>query len=138
MRMNMRIVALSLVMVLIIPGVMMLIAEKLIGNEKKATTQPSESLKETQSRELIVSVLMEDGRVENIEADDYLVSVLLREMPSSFALEALKAQAVVARTYLLRRYEGGGRHENADICTDSSCCQAYWDVEQYFAEGGKM
>ena len=49
----------------------------------------------------------------------------------SFELEALKSQAVVARTYTLRRKEAGTKHENADICTDPSCCQAYRDPGTY-------
>ena len=49
------------------------------------------------------------------------------EMPASFELEALKAQAVVARTYTVR----SKRHENAQICTDSTCCQAYCPPKDY-------
>ena len=61
--------------------------------------------------------------------EEYLVHVVAGEMPASFEEEALKAQAVAARTYTVRRMASlngtpcgrGG----ADVCTDSTCCQAY-------------
>ncbi len=49
-------------------------------------------------------------RVYQLEVEDYLLGVLGAEMPASFHIEALKAQAVVARTYVLRRLsEYGGQ-----------------------------
>jgi len=68
-----------------------------------------------------------------MELEEYLVGVVAAEMPASFALEALKAQAVVARTYTvnkMRSFGGKGcsRNPGADICTDPACCQA-WESE---------
>lgn len=62
--------------------------------------------------------------VEEMELETYLVGVVLSEMPASFEPEALKAQAVAARTFALRQMEGG-KHADFDLCTDSSCCQAW-------------
>jgi len=54
------------------------------------------------------------------------VGVVAAEMPVSFGLEALKAQAVAARTFTLWRLERGGCEESGrDICSDSGCCQAF-------------
>ena len=68
----------------------------------------------------------ETCKIETIELKTYLVGVVAGEMPASFELEALKAQAVAARTYTLWRVENRPceRH-SCDICTDSKCCQAY-------------
>ncbi len=64
--------------------------------------------------------------VEEINLDDYLLGVVSAEMPADFAQEALKAQAVVARTYTIYKLEhNDAKHENADICDDSKCCQAW-------------
>ena len=61
---------------------------------------------------------------------EYLVGVVRAEMPASFEPEALKAQAVAARTYTLYKMQTGGNHgDTADICTDSTCCQAYISEE---------
>ncbi|MBQ8852510.1 MAG: stage II sporulation protein D [Oscillibacter sp.] len=71
-----------------------------------------------------------DGEtVAEMDLGTYLVGVLRAEMPASFPAEALKAQAVAARTYTCYQLESGSRHENADICTDHTCCQAYLDEE---------
>ena len=64
--------------------------------------------------------------VEEMDLGTYLVGVVRAEMPASFEEEALKAQAVAARTYTLYKLQTGGNHgAEADICTDSTCCQAY-------------
>ena len=64
--------------------------------------------------------------VEEMSLGEYLVGVVRAEMPASFEMEALKAQATAARTYTLYKIQSGGNHgETADICTDSTCCQAY-------------
>ena len=66
-----------------------------------------------------------------------LVGVTAAEMPASFAEEALKAQAVAARTYTLYKLTAGSSHgDTADICTDSTCCQAYIAMEQARANWG--
>lgn len=74
------------------------------------------------------------GEVEELKLDDYIVNVVCAEMPANFELEALKAQAVVARTYTMYKLLGGDRkHENADICDNSACCQAWISKEDRFA-----
>ena len=76
--------------------------------------------------------------VEEMELGTYLVGVVRAEMPASFAPEALKAQAVAARTYTIYKIQSGGNHgTEADICTDSTCCQAYIGEERARANWGK-
>ena len=67
--------------------------------------------------------------VEEVNVDEYLCNVVAAEMPASFEMEALKAQAVVARTYTVYKVEHK-KHDNADICDDSSCCQAWISKEE--------
>jgi len=76
----------------------------------------------------------ETGEIEEIALDEYLYGVVASEMPASFEIEALKSQAVVARTYTIYRIINGGKHENANICDDSSCCQAWISKENRFAK----
>ena len=75
----------------------------------------------------------ETSDVENLDLDTYLYGVVASEMPASFEQEALKAQAVVARTYTAYQIENGSKHENADICDNSNCCQAWISKENRFA-----
>ena len=46
-----------------------------------------------------VTVLAESGNLRQMRLDQYLIGVVLAEMPVDFEKEALMAQAVVARTY---------------------------------------
>lgn len=67
-----------------------------------------------------------------LDLEDYIAGVVAAEMPGSFHIEALKAQALAARTYTLVRMEqyggnGCANHIGSDICTDSTHCQAYKD-----------
>ncbi|MBI2873580.1 MAG: stage II sporulation protein D [Firmicutes bacterium] len=74
-----------------------------------------------------------EGIVE-LDMEEYLKGVVAAEMPALFEKEALKAQAVVARTYTVKRLKvmggsGSARHPGADICTDPSHDQAWLSQE---------
>lgn len=72
------------------------------------------------------------GEVEEVGLDEYLCHVVSAEMPADYELEALKAQAVVARTYTIYKVKNK-KHDNADICDDSTCCQAWISKEARLA-----
>lgn len=69
--------------------------------------------------------------VEIMALDAYLQGVVRGEMPASFELEALKAQAAAERTYIYYQLAAGRKeaHPNADVCTDPSCCNAWLSEE---------
>lgn len=125
-------VRLAAIMGLIVPGIILTIGvsfyEPTPGNEP--TDAP------TEARESVMIPVLHEGSVEEMELNDYLTGVILAEMPASFESEAQKAQAVVARTYTIRAWERGGKHEGAAVCTDSACCQGYISEEGYIAKGG--
>ena len=74
------------------------------------------------------------GEIESLKLDEYLLGVVSAEMPADFEIEALKAQAVVARTYTMYKIINGNRkHGDADICDDSTCCQAWISKEDRLA-----
>ena len=81
-------------------------------------------------------VLLEDGSVRVMNMTDYLLGVLMGEMPAAFEMEALKAQAVAARTFTAKSMELS-KHPEAAVCTVASCCQAYMTSQQYVQQGGK-
>ncbi len=75
------------------------------------------------------------GQIEELPLDTYLYGVVSSEMPASFEKEALKAQAVVARTYTIYKIQNNAqKHEGADICDNSSCCQAWISKENRLAK----
>ena len=72
------------------------------------------------------------NEIEEVALDTYLCNVVSAEMPVDFEKEALKAQAIVARTYTIYKINNK-KHENADICDDSNCCQAWISKEDRLA-----
>ena len=69
--------------------------------------------------------LLTGGAARPVTMADWLPLAVAAEMPASFDAEALRAQAVAARTFAL----ANTRHadQGADVCTDSGCCVAYLD-----------
>lgn len=50
-------------------------------------------------------------------------------MPVKYDLEALKAQAIVARTYTIYKITTSSKHKDVYICDQSTCCQAWISKE---------
>lgn len=67
------------------------------------------------------------NEVVELNLEDYLVGVLAGEMPVSFEEEALKAQAVVARTYALKRVRSSNRYDVVDTTKN----QVYLDDNEF-------
>lgn len=77
-----------------------------------------------------ITLLHKDtNEVEQVNLDEYIACVVSAEMPVTYELEALKAQAIVARTYTIYKITTSKKHENADICDKSTCCQAWISKE---------
>lgn len=108
-------------MVLVLP---MILFSLLKYPEYTQSSEPNECPTVTDEQVVTLRILC-NGDVIEVPLETYVASVLYGEMPSKFEMEALKAQSVAIRTYTLRRILSGGKHENADLCTDPSCCQAY-------------
>lgn len=96
------------------------------------STQPissnqSQSVKEEVpvSNEEKITIYRSNGTVLTLSMNDYLIGVVASEMPASFPVEALKAQAIVARTYASKKLKSGG------VLTDDVSTQVYKD-ESYF------
>ena len=126
--------ALIAFMMVLLPALMV----NLISRETDHKTMDMDSARETPDLHLALGeetflLNVYDARqkkVVEMNLDEYLVGVVAAEMPAGFHEEALKAQAVAARTYALHRTRRlGGRgcssHPEADVCTDSTCCQAW-------------
>ena len=73
---------------------------ELVENEEVKQEQPKEEYSYKQYG--TIKLLHEKtNTVEEIKIDEYLYGVVSSEMPASFEIEALKAQAIVARTYTI-------------------------------------
>ena len=75
-----------------------------------------------------VTLTIQDGdTTEQMTLERYLTSVVRGEMPASFEMEALRAQAAAERSYVYYQLAAGRKdaHPDADFCTDHTCCSAY-------------
>ena len=95
------------------------------GTQESQTGQSAQPAA-SRDRGRAVRLQMEDGTIQEMTMADYLWGVVAAEMPASFEEEALKAQACAARTYtVIKQNSASQKHPGADICADSTCCQAY-------------
>lgn len=75
-----------------------------------------------------VTLTIRDGdTTEQMTLERYLTGVVRGEMPASFEMEALRAQAAAERSYVYYQLAAGRKdaHPDADFCTDHTCCSAY-------------
>ncbi len=74
----------------------------------------------------ITFTVLSGGQVRTVTMAEWLPGVLAGEMPALFEKEALKAQAVAARTFILsRKHTGCAAHPDADVCDNPDCCKAH-------------
>lgn len=106
-----------------------------VGQNQEQEQQPEQQEYDYQKYETIKLLHPSTGQVEELNIDEYLYGVVSSEMPASFELEALKAQAVVARTYTIyQTSHNASKHENADMCDDFNCCQAWISKDERLAK----
>ena len=101
---------------------------------ERGTVTVTEPARRDAAEEL--TVLNRSGNLQQMTMEAYLTGVVLAEMPASFEPEALKAQAVVARTYTRRRMESS-KHTAAAVCMDPGCCQSWRSESDYLDSGGR-
>lgn len=80
----------------------------------------------------------EENKTETVNFEEYIACVVCAEVPASFHEEAIKAQAVAARTYIYNKYKkftenpslAPDEHKDAAVCTDYTHCCAYYSKEK--------
>lgn len=103
-----------------------------IATEKEETKNKYVSKAELSDSKVKVKVFIKDtGEVKEMTLHDYVICAVAGEMPATFELEALKAQAVAARTFTVKHLSSScASNRNANVCTYYGCCQAYVSNEQ--------
>jgi len=80
-----------------------------------------------------------EDRVEELDLEDYIMGVVASEVPASFEEEALKAQAVAARTFYMNKRNNpdkDSKAKGAEVC-DTINCQVYMSKEERVSKWGK-
>ncbi len=76
--------------------------------------------------------LHEQDRIIALELEEYIKGTVAAEMPASFEIEALKAQAVCARTYAMKKIINHTVYpQGADLSDDTSTCQAFISYKDF-------
>jgi stage II sporulation protein D len=100
-------------------------------------TVETKTLTENTADDILISVYIEPaGQTITLPLEEYLIGVVAAEMPAAFETEALKAQAVAARTYAakkMRIFGGNGYPGRPDADISSN-----YAVGQAFAENGEL
>ncbi|MBQ9941008.1 MAG: stage II sporulation protein D [Clostridia bacterium] len=133
--MNKKILFLVFLIVLILVWniVLIMITNKTISKQVEyENLKKSNSLAGNQQvNELLAVYNHKSGQIMYMPMEEYIICVLSAEMPVSYGIEALKAQAVAARTYTLYCIHNKKESfNNADVCTDYKHCQAFKSMEE--------
>ena len=89
-----------------------------------ANTQSNTNENKPNSNSGITIKFNNGGVVTNIDLEEYIIGVVAAEMPASFNIEALKAQAVAARTYAMKK------HSKGITLVNSTAHQVYYSTSQ--------
>ncbi|OOM71047.1 amidase enhancer precursor [Clostridium puniceum] len=80
-----------------------------------------------------------DDTIEEMDLEDYIMGVVASEVPANFNEEALKAQAVAARTFYMNRRKNpckDAKNKNGEIC-DTTNCQVYMSKAERMSKWSK-
>lgn len=102
----------------------------------------SDPLKAVEDSREVALLLHDTNEVISLSLEEYVVGVVAAEMPASFPLEALKAQAVSARTYVLKRMGdeplSNPVHEEAVACDNPQHFQAWISKDEMKEKWGTL
>ena len=119
---------------------------KVSANQVEEITNSNESVEAStkQNNNIIIKgnetvkvYITETGKIEEVNLEDYICGVVSNEMPANFEKEALKAQAIASRTYLVSKKINSCPIANgSDIC-DSAHCQVYSSKDELISKWGE-
>jgi len=128
-----KVSALAIVLVIVI---VIIIPTLIVGGINKIDRISDKSSKTIKGEDVLIRVYMhEQGKIIEMNLEDYIAGVVAAEMPAEFELEALKSQAVAARTYAVKGmviFGGSGlvNQPGADVSTDYRQSQAFMSGEK--------
>lgn len=135
-------IAFLLFITIIIPSILVQVNVTQNSDQSENRKEKTEKIKDIEFKndQLIKIYNTKTKKTENIAFEEYVLGVLASEMPAAFHEEALKAQAVAARTYAISRIEkhknGHPDHKDASLCTDTHC-QAWMSKDELLAIHGE-
>jgi stage II sporulation protein D len=125
-----------LIPILILGGIGPGIKIPVIVNKIPFINVPNNNDNISESEIKIKVFITEKNSIVEMPLEEYVIGVVAAEMPVNFNYEAIKAQAITARTFAVARmfsYGGKGcvKHPGADVCSEVHC-QAWISKEERF------
>lgn len=104
------------------------------GGSGDSIVQPQKIIFKNNGDSKIKVYITQEGKIQEMAIEDYVTGVVSGEMPAEFSIEALKAQAVAARTFAVAHMtQYGGKKYNsntgADVC-DTAKCQVFMSKQE--------
>jgi stage II sporulation protein D len=127
------IISLLIFVIICVPALVVLpFDSKEVGQllDEHSENQPAQT-PETEDDIEVAVYRSQKGLVENLPLEEYLVGVVAAEMPADFEIEALKAQALTARTYIVNQLLHPTEDvPNGAIVTDTQMHQVYKNKDE--------
>lgn len=105
---------------------------RIIGRANEASTVSAEIKPENLSEQTPKSIslyLTEEDKVITLDFEEYIIALTAVELPPGFEIEAIKAQAVAMRSFMLNKIDkykdSEASHHGADLCDKEDHCKAY-------------
>lgn len=131
-------IVLYVLLVLILPQLLFNMVTRLTEIDDEKIDSFIEEQNESTANDLQWRICINDhGALMELPIEDYIVGVVLAEMPADFEVEALKAQAVASRTFTLKKALNS-KHDDAHVCTDPACCQAFIAPDTYSGSASSL
>ncbi|WLR41625.1 stage II sporulation protein D [Bacillus carboniphilus] len=135
--------SLTFLIILLIPAILVLFVNEPKELVLSEGTQQEGEVKTLNLEESTVAIKVyrsNQKEIETVPLEEYIVGVVASEMPVNFELEALKAQALAARTFIVKQLLSNQRDsvpEGADV-TDTQNHQVYSSQEELKTKWGKQ
>lgn len=123
---------LAIIILLIFTIILSVISLYVVKDKEKLADKQEKDQIELKANQTIRVKMSQTGEIIAMDINDYLRGVVPAEMPPQYNIEALKAQAIVARTYTYRKIQDNPPNQEADVSDDPKTCQAFYNKDTLF------
>ncbi|MFD3446656.1 stage II sporulation protein D [Microbacteriaceae bacterium 4G12] len=110
---------------------------KMKAPAKPVSITPTPPTAPAQSAVEVAVYRSQQKKIEHVPIEEYVMGVVATEMPTNFEMEALKAQALTARTFVVKRMVSGEVLANKANVTDTVDMQVYKSLQELKSSWGK-
>ena len=111
---------LYIITLILIPILVVSIIYKSLDKEvilKNIAIETTKKIAKKQTKEIIVKI-NKVNKIQNINLEEYIIGVVAGEMPASFEIEALKAQAIASRTFAMYKLSTSNKEYDLETTVD--------------------